>query len=67
MNLSKEIEKLKSDKRLTEWFVSRGHMTRAEQKKQLDSLPDLASNVEPFRFSEESHTDGRNGALAGLQ
>lgn len=61
-NLSKEIEKLKDDKRLTDWHISRGKMTKAELKKQLDALPDLASNVEAFRFSDE----GRGGG-DGLQ
>ena len=54
MSLSKEIEKLRFDKRLTDWQVSRGRMSKAELKQHLDALPDLASNVETLRLNEES-------------
>jgi hypothetical protein len=53
MSLSKEIEKLKHDKRLSDWYVSRGHMTKEEYQKQLAALPDLAGNVEPLHFADE--------------
>lgn len=53
MGLSKELEKLKFDKRLTEWQVSRGHIAKEDLKKYLDSLPDLASNVEIFSLGDE--------------
>ena len=59
MSLSKELEKLKYDKRLTEWHISRGKFPKEEWKKHLDSLPDLASNVESFNLGED------NGALNG--
>jgi hypothetical protein len=67
MSLSKEIEKLKHDKRLTDWYVSRGRMTKEELKSHLDSLPDLASNVEPLWFSEEEKGNGAlpNGLESG--
>ncbi|MCM2282052.1 MAG: hypothetical protein NDI61_09420 [Bdellovibrionaceae bacterium] len=53
MSLSKEIEKLKYDKRLTDWHLSRGKMSKEELQKYLMSLPDSGENVETFRFSEE--------------
>lgn len=46
MSLSKEVEKLKYDKRLLEWNVSRGRLTKEERDQYLAGLPDLASNVE---------------------
>ena len=46
MNLGKELEKLKYDKRLLEANVARGIISKADQEKHLSSLPDLASNVE---------------------
>lgn len=65
MSLSKEIEKLKFDKRLTDWQVSRGRLAKADLKKHLDSLPDLASNVEHVRFPEDgagtNHSNGGAG------
>ena len=54
MSLSKEVEKLKYDKRLTDWHVSRGKFPKDELKKYLDSLPDLASNVDYFGLGDES-------------
>ena len=55
MSLSKELERVKYDKRLLEWHVSRGKLSKEEMKKYLDSLPDLATNVEPFTLG--SHED----------
>ena len=61
MSLSKELDKLKFDKRLTEWHVSRGKVSKEEMKKYLDSLPDLASNVESFNLGDEgSSGNGQN-------
>jgi hypothetical protein len=51
MSLSKEVEKLKYDKRLLEWNVSRGRLTKEERDQYLASLPDLASNVENLGMS----------------
>lgn len=55
MSLSKELEKLKYDKRLIDWHVSRGKFPKNELKKYLDSLPDLASNVDHFGLGDESN------------
>lgn len=57
MSLSKEIEKLKYDKRLTDWHVSRGKMSKEELKKYLESLPDLATNVETFALGKDDSSD----------
>ena len=59
MSLSQELDKLKYDKRLTEWHVSRGKFPKEELKKYLDSLPDLAHNVEKFNLGDD---DDGNGA-----
>ena len=56
MSLSKELAKLKYDKRLLDWQVSRGNVSKEELKQYLDSLPDLASNVDEFSLA------GGNGA-----
>jgi hypothetical protein len=53
MSLSNEIEKLKYDKRLQTWYLNRKMMTREELEQHLNSLPDLATNVEPFVLSGE--------------
>ena len=50
MSLAKELDKLKYDKRLLDYNVSRGKFPKEELKKYLDALPDLQSNVEPFSF-----------------
>lgn len=68
MSLSKEIEKLKFDKRLLDWQVSRGRLSKADLKKYLDALPDLASNVEPLHFPEDGGSrSSTNGSFAPIQ
>jgi len=54
MGLSEELEKLKFDKRLTEWHMSRGLVTKEEVENYLNSLPDLSENVESFTLGEET-------------
>lgn len=54
MGLSKEIEKLKYDKRLTDWHLSRGKMSSEEYQKYLQTLPDSGDNVEKFGLTEDN-------------
>jgi hypothetical protein len=64
MGLSKEIEKLKYDKRLIDWNVSRGKFPKEELNKYLGSLPDLANNVDYFGLGDdrgESAASSHNG------
>ena len=66
MSLSKELEKVKYDKRLLDWHVSRGKISKDELNKYLSSLPDLASNVEKFEItSEEASDSGTHGTSNG--
>jgi hypothetical protein len=62
MSLSKELEKLKYDKRLIDWHVSRGKFPKEELQKYLASLPDLANNVDHFGLGDE----GR-GSVGGYE
>ncbi|MES2854343.1 MAG: hypothetical protein V4692_00690 [Bdellovibrionota bacterium] len=55
-NLSKELDKLKYDKRLLEWHVSRGKLSKEDAKAHLDSLPDLSSNVEQVNLGHAGST-----------
>lgn len=64
MSLAKELDKLKTDKRLTDWHLSRGRLSKEEQKKMLDALPDLASNVEKVNLGH-SGGESDNGSLNG--
>ena len=56
MSLAKANKNLKFDNRMTERNVSVGEMSKEELKKHLDSLPDLAHNVEKFTV------DGKTGS-----
>lgn len=58
MGLNKELEKLKYDKRLIDQNVSRGKFPKEELKKYLESLPDLASNVDHFGLGDEHGSVG---------
>ena len=57
MSLSKELDKLKYDKRLSEWHVSRGKFPKEEFEKYLKNLPDLAHNVEKFTLGDDDGAD----------
>ncbi len=53
-SLATEIERLKFDKRLTDWSLSRKKFTKEELQKHLDALPDLADNVICVELENES-------------
>lgn len=57
MSLDKAMKMLKFDKRMTEWAVNNGQMTKEELKKHLDSLPDLKDNVELVSIADD-HSRG---------
>jgi hypothetical protein len=53
-SLATEIERLKFDKRLTDWSLSRKKFTPDDLKKHLDALPDLADNVIRVELENEN-------------
>jgi hypothetical protein len=63
MSLSSEIEKLKYDKRLQQWHLNRGLMSQDELKKHLESLQDLATNVEAFQLGDDGDMDSDSDEL----
>jgi hypothetical protein len=54
MSLAKANKNLKYDKRMIERSISIGEMTKEELQKYLESLPDLAHNVEEFSIDSKS-------------
>ena len=52
-NLAKEVEKLKTDKRLTDWNLRNGKFDKNDLKKSLDALPDMANNVDHFGLGDD--------------
>lgn len=56
MSLAQANKNLKFDSRMIERNVSVGEMSKEDLKKHLDSLPDLAHNVETFTI------DGKNSS-----
>lgn len=53
--LHKAMQDLKFDKRMFEWNLRNGHITKEELKKHLEQLPDDANKVDLLRLMEESH------------
>jgi len=45
MSLDKAMKNLKFDKRLTEWYINNGQLTREELEAHLKTLPDMGHNV----------------------
>ncbi len=52
MSLAKAVNNLKFDKRLTEWCINNGQLTREEVNKYLQSLPDLADQVDKVSMAD---------------
>jgi hypothetical protein len=57
-DLQKVLEALKFDKRMAEWYLRRGLITKEELQKHLNSLPDLASEAAHFDLEEEETGNG---------
>lgn len=55
MSLDKAMKNLKFDKRLTEWYINNGQLTREELEAHLKSLPDMGHNVEISSSDDETH------------
>lgn len=45
MSLDKAMKNLKFDKRLTEWYVNNGQLSKEDLEAHLKSLPDMAHNI----------------------
>jgi hypothetical protein len=54
MSLDKAMKNLKFDKRLTEWYINNGQLTKEELEVHLKALPDMSHNVE---LASESQDD----------
>lgn len=53
MSLDKAMKNLKFDKRLAEWSVASGQISKEDLKKHLDALPDLSANVGVVNLDSE--------------
>lgn len=56
MSLDKAMKNLKFDKRLTEWSINNGQLSKEDHKKYLEQLPDLANNVDLIKMGDEEPT-----------
>ena len=54
-NLQKILNDIKFDKRLVDWYMRRGQLTKEDLKKHLETLPDLSSEVSRFELDEDSN------------
>lgn len=52
-SLDKAVKNLKYDKRLTEWYLATGQITKEELKKYLDGLPDMAGKIELVNLGDD--------------
>ena len=57
MSLDKAMKNLKFDKRLTEWYINNGQLTREELEAHLKTLPDMGYNVDLSDSSEDSESE----------
>lgn len=46
MSLANAMKNLKFDKRLTEWYINNGQLTKEEVEAYLKTLPDMAHNID---------------------
>lgn len=44
---------IKFDKRLIEWNLNNGQLTKEELKKYMDQLPDLSDKIDLLNFGDE--------------
>lgn len=47
---------LKYDKRLLEWNLNNGQLSKEELKKHLEQLPDLSNRIDLLRMAEEKQS-----------
>ncbi len=55
MALDKAIINMKYDKRMTEWNLNNGVLTKEELEKHLGQLPDLTTHIAPLVLEEETN------------
>jgi hypothetical protein len=54
MSLDKAMKKLKYDNRLIEWYMNNGQLSKEELEAHLQSLPDMAHNIEYSKKDDDS-------------
>jgi hypothetical protein len=55
MSAEQGNKSLKFDKRLLEWNMNNGQLSKEELQKHLEQLPDLSNRVDLLRMAEEKH------------
>lgn len=53
MDLSKALENLKYDTRMREWMVKQGIVSKEDQQKNLNTLPDSSASCEPVTLEDK--------------
>lgn len=54
MSLDKAMKKMKFDSRLIEWYQNNGQLSKEELEAHLQSLPDMAHNIEYSKKDDDS-------------
>jgi len=56
MSLDKALKNLKFDKRLTEYNLNKGHLSKEELNKHLSELPDVGSKIDLVSLARDERS-----------
>lgn len=57
MSFENATKNLKFDKRMIDWNLNNNQISQEDLKKHLETLPDLANNVDLIKFNEEEEQE----------
>lgn len=57
MSLDKALQNLKFDKRLTEYNLNKGHLSKEELQKHLEGLPDVGNKIDLVSLTRDDDRD----------
>lgn len=61
-----DLEKIKFDKRVADFNVKRGHITKEQVKKHLEALPDYSANAQAIEIESDRMSPEKPGSVHNL-